>query len=459
MSLTFTDPSFKQNQNMPIPKLRDNRSTMSMAQRMMKDVEFQIKDGNYSWMYPAEKTEKCRLLSSETSNLNELQFPGLAGLAYQSWANEQCLCLEPHVLYDRFLSECATVILESPEENRDLFTSSKEKINIEVLVQDQTEMDINSLTKSVQFKIKSDSPLRNIVFTEFSTDTVDSILARKFAFCQMATPYFNFMSTMCGVPAIKISGTIEDWSNIVKGVSYARAYIKCKDQASWLIFCDNFNKICTSIRNSVEYGRLPFDGFVTDIICNKSNPECGSGHTQNVVSGWLCYLYRQLGKQNVPVFNFDTYRTQVFEAELSIFPSDVHYVPYQNVETGRMFYKACGIYSYDTIFNLSGQSFNVASYNFIKTEVLNEDFFCKMAKKEPNAKNMKHTARCDGSDCGSTKQIVGIRYKCMTCPDYDLCNECFLKGEHTEHPFVALRNKSHKLTMKVQCNFSLENKM
>ncbi len=42
---------------------------------------------------------------------------------------------------------------------------------------------------------------------------------------------------------------------------------------------------------------------------------------------------------------------------------------------------------------------------------------------------------CDGCE-GS---IRGKRYKCSTCPDYDLCNPCERKGIHLEHDMMLMR--------------------
>jgi len=46
---------------------------------------------------------------------------------------------------------------------------------------------------------------------------------------------------------------------------------------------------------------------------------------------------------------------------------------------------------------------------------------------------------CDG--CEKTP-IVGVRWKCSDCPDYDLCSECETKGVHKEtgHRFVKIEN-------------------
>ncbi len=36
--------------------------------------------------------------------------------------------------------------------------------------------------------------------------------------------------------------------------------------------------------------------------------------------------------------------------------------------------------------------------------------------------------------------VVGIRYKCAICPDFDLCENCEAVTTH-DHPFLKIRNK------------------
>jgi hypothetical protein len=43
---------------------------------------------------------------------------------------------------------------------------------------------------------------------------------------------------------------------------------------------------------------------------------------------------------------------------------------------------------------------------------------------------------CDG--CGISP-IEGVRYKCMNCADYDLCEQCELNGVHAHHVFLKLK--------------------
>ncbi|KAK1161116.1 sequestosome-1-like isoform X1 [Acipenser oxyrinchus oxyrinchus] len=49
--------------------------------------------------------------------------------------------------------------------------------------------------------------------------------------------------------------------------------------------------------------------------------------------------------------------------------------------------------------------------------------------------NMVHPmVTCDGCE----GQVVGTRFKCTVCPDYDLCSPCQAKGLHREHPLLPI---------------------
>eukprot|EP00493_Phyllostaurus_siculus_P025634 UN25979 len=51
-------------------------------------------------------------------------------------------------------------------------------------------------------------------------------------------------------------------------------------------------------------------------------------------------------------------------------------------------------------------------------------------------KNTKHPGViCDVCD----KEIFGSRFKCLSCPDYDLCSGCECKGFHPEHEMLRIR--------------------
>jgi next-to-BRCA1 protein 1 len=51
-------------------------------------------------------------------------------------------------------------------------------------------------------------------------------------------------------------------------------------------------------------------------------------------------------------------------------------------------------------------------------------------------RQFRHAAVCDGCD----KRIVGVRHKCLACPDWDLCPECIVGASesHPHHRFVPI---------------------
>ena len=57
--------------------------------------------------------------------------------------------------------------------------------------------------------------------------------------------------------------------------------------------------------------------------------------------------------------------------------------------------------------------------------------------------NTHEGIRCDGCEMSP---ICGLRYKCLVCPDFDLCKECFKKEIHNEHKMKmkTVKGKAYK---------------
>ena len=59
-------------------------------------------------------------------------------------------------------------------------------------------------------------------------------------------------------------------------------------------------------------------------------------------------------------------------------------------------------------------------------------------KTKPKIEVMHPNIICDNCDC---EPIVGVRYKCSVCKDFDLCEKCEANTTH-EHPFLKIRHPS-----------------
>ena len=76
----------------------------------------------------------------------------------------------------------------------------------------------------------------------------------------------------------------------------------------------------------------------------------------------------------------------------------------------------------------------------------------EVSVKQPEVQLPVHNAICDACNA----PIAGIRYKCLLCPDYDLCASCEAKNPSGEihdgsHYFAKLYNPSQKLPARFGC--------
>lgn len=70
-----------------------------------------------------------------------------------------------------------------------------------------------------------------------------------------------------------------------------------------------------------------------------------------------------------------------------------------------------------------------------KPETPREEKMEQERQSPPPTGNVHQHVICDGCDQNG---IQGVRYKCLICPDYDLCATCEGKRIHDEHTMIRI---------------------
>ncbi len=299
---------------------------------------------------------------------------GLAYYLYYCWANEKGCTLRPDMIWYTVVSEVASQILANPEEYRHLFTDSTEKKTVIQLVDRYYDIDVGTLIQQLETLIQSKDFFDTITNTRFKSDTPNTHFAMCTAFACMATPYFDYMTTMCGIPVIDLQGDQEDWINLSNSIFRLFSLLPNNKLQTYLKNVQNVvgNILYHSFQITPPELQLLCDDateFYSNIFNYYQNPECMSGHSPNLVKGWIKQLY------------FKTFETPEQESDLYDFPAHINFVPYENIETGKRFYKACGL-----VYSQERDGILYPDYGMVIHEVLSKTLFQKLAsqKEEPD---------------------------------------------------------------------------
>jgi hypothetical protein len=298
---------------------------------------------------------------------DDITHAGLIYYLHYCWANELGACMRPDIVWYTVVSEFAKAVLEKAKEYKHLFTDSDKKTDIIQIVGDDSEIDVDLLVKQIRNVINDKTFIDTVTTPEFPSAPTGAKEAIHYAFASMSTPYFNFMTSRCGISRVDIYGTEDEWTKLSKSIEDLSSYALSGWQGGYMKeYIAEVVKVVDSIRyytfNTMGCGSIleykNANAFYNDMFHYGPETKCGSGHDDvNLVFGWARKLYKKSYQRDLQKFN-----------------AHINFVPYQNKETGRMFYKACGlVYSK----NIDGTLY--PHYGFIKAETTNEKYFKKLA--------------------------------------------------------------------------------
>ncbi len=226
----------------------------------------------------------------------------------------------------------------------------------------------------------------------------------------MGVPYYCYITCLCGIPSVEIKGNVDEWillyekicklitlfTKADRGLSYMCEFLKNYSNIIENIIFHSFgvktnNNVKIMHNNTYEFYKMMFN--------YENNPTCGSGHVPPIVYGWITQLYLKtwqirgtVEKEERTWENNKMHTKKVVvhkEIDLSDLANDITYVPYKNVETGRMFFKAIGlVYSRNYCRNpnslgMNNDEYLSPQYGSVIYEVMRKDIFDKISMNDP----------------------------------------------------------------------------
>lgn len=247
---------------------------------------------------------------------------GFLSIMAHAYSQHEKLRIAPHDLWFIVLTEIAKIINKSPETYRDLFTRSSDKIEITVQTDDVTTIDPAALMDQLVHLVPTDT---TIFLPRLSTMDSDVNVAFMAVFCDMVKEYYSYSTFMCGIPEIELTGTEEDWSELVYCVASLAVNVFVDRDPKATKYLIQVGDLFDNILNQVKAGEADVD-FWKDIFRSKN---VGSGG-ELLINGWITKLFVET--HQVP--------------KLENFTGTFGVIPYTNLNTGRRFKAAHGSFTH-----------------------------------------------------------------------------------------------------------------
>jgi hypothetical protein len=187
------------------------------------------------------------------------------------WRKHYGIIISPTILWNMILNNLAYEVNKNPAKYKKYFTESEEKQEI-CVQQGGNQIDVALLIDGVSAKIPSE--ILTHVFPKYSTDTDKAIIANYTAFLDMVSPYYNYSMYLCGIPKVKILGTLDDWNLFIAK-------------------CMKISEVIPEFKKYLEIVRKRIVKIYED-TCNYGDifrlDRCGSG-SQVEVKGWIREFY------------------------------------------------------------------------------------------------------------------------------------------------------------------------
>ncbi len=217
------------------------------------------------------------------------------------WGSHYGVIVRPDILWYTLLCEITQIIHQDPDVYSHLFSDHEEKTDITIRSDSMVIMPLDVLISSLSKLV----PINTDPFLiDFSTSTDRSRHACYAAFADMCSPYYNYSMYRCGIPKIRVDGTMEDYEKILINWNILGDVMRINNE-----YFQRVQKILTNIITSIKKYDLDFWQDIFQL------EQCGSGH-QVEVCGWWKDLYYKLPNVQY-VCNFSSHVSVVSYTQLN----------------------------------------------------------------------------------------------------------------------------------------------
>jgi hypothetical protein len=240
------------------------------------------------------------------------------GYLETAWANHLGVVLTPDVFWYTLLCESTLMIRENVEPLRRFFTKSPGKTDIVVNTSDITHLPMEAIIEELKVRVPDGNAQHFL--PDFSQSDDAARFARYAAFADAVSPYYNYMTLACGIPAIRVEGSAEDWDKLAACWTELSKIFMTIPKLK--VYCLRVAVIAHTILT--QYTIRPDEKFLKGIFRLQ---RCGSGGDQDA-HGWFT----------------DLFRIQPRTRRVGNFSSHISKVDYANLDTGRKFTAMAGCF-------------------------------------------------------------------------------------------------------------------
>ncbi|CAI2358647.1 Domain of unknown function (DUF4419)-containing protein [uncultured virus] len=271
---------------------------------------------------------------------------GLMQTVFIAWANECKFQLSPDMLFYTIISEIASQIRQHAQEYKSIFTSNSS--NDKTIADINANLSIEAVIKRLESLIVNVDLLNVITKTPFTTAPSHFNQVTGISLANIASPYYEYRSTKCGIPQLRLAGTDDDWIKLQQSID--------KLIEIFPMLQDYLTRVVDVVK-SITIARQAHDtAFFANMFTYYKNPGCMSGHEPVVTDGWLKQFYYKPR---------DT---------IASYPSHINCLPYickdASVESDDRY---CVYVTSLTSSVVDSDGFMIPQYSIVHLEILHDD--------------------------------------------------------------------------------------